>query len=72
MQSQKIVFLLINIIACAPEPISLDNWDHDQTLLDPPDKKDIRYDLFVDYRTNLPLTPLFRLLPRPRHGTFRA
>jgi pimeloyl-ACP methyl ester carboxylesterase len=47
--------------------ISPDNWVHDQALLDRPGNNEIQYDLFYDYRTNVPLYPQFQKFFRDRH-----
>lgn len=46
--------------------ISLDNWVHDQALLDRPGNKEIQLDLAYDYRTNVPLYPLIQQFFRDR------
>ena len=40
--------------------ISPDSWQHDQSMLDRPGNSDIQLDIFYDYRTNLPLYPLWQ------------
>ena len=40
--------------------IDPDNWVHDQALLDRPGNRDIQLDLFLDYRTNVPLYRQFQ------------
>jgi pimeloyl-ACP methyl ester carboxylesterase len=37
--------------------LSPDAWTHDQVRLDKPDNAEIQLDLFLDYRTNVPLYP---------------
>jgi pimeloyl-ACP methyl ester carboxylesterase len=46
--------------------ISPDNWAHDQPLLDRPGNNEIQFDLFYDYRTNVPLYPQFQQFFRDR------
>ncbi|QJU60144.1 alpha/beta hydrolase [Sphingomonas sp. AP4-R1] len=46
--------------------ISPDNWVIDQALLDRPGNNEIQYDLFYDYRTNVPLYPQFQQFFRTR------
>jgi len=46
--------------------ISPDNWTIDQALLDRPGNNEIQYDLFYDYRTNVPLYPQFQKFFRDR------
>lgn len=40
--------------------ISPDGWQHDQSLMDRPGNADIQLDLFYDYRTNMPLYPVWQ------------
>jgi pimeloyl-ACP methyl ester carboxylesterase len=40
--------------------LSPDGWQHDQSLLDRDDNVDIQLDLFYDYRTNIPLYPVWQ------------
>ncbi|WEK46251.1 MAG: alpha/beta hydrolase [Candidatus Andeanibacterium colombiense] len=46
--------------------ISPDSWTIDQALLDRPGNSEIQYDLFYDYRTNVPLYPQFQKFFRDR------
>ncbi|USI74693.1 alpha/beta fold hydrolase [Sphingomonas morindae] len=46
--------------------ISPDNWVIDQAYLDRPGNRDIQMDLFLDYRTNVPLYPKFQEFFRTR------
>ena len=39
---------------------SPDGWQHDQSLLDRSGNAEIQLDLFYDYRTNIPLYPLWQ------------
>ncbi len=43
-----------------PESISPDNWIVDQWFLDRPGNQEIQLDLFYDYRTNVPLYPVWQ------------
>ena len=40
--------------------LSPDGWQHDQSLLDRSGNAEIQLDLFYDYRTNIPLYPLWQ------------
>lgn len=40
--------------------LSPDGWQHDQSLMDRPGNADIQLDLLYDYKTNLPLYPLWQ------------
>lgn len=40
--------------------LSPDGWQHDQSLMDRPGNSEIQLDLFYDYRTNIPLYPLWQ------------
>jgi pimeloyl-ACP methyl ester carboxylesterase len=46
--------------------IDPDNWGRDQALLDRPGNKDIEFDLFRDYGTNVLLYPKFQAFFRDR------
>ena len=40
--------------------LSPDGWQHDQSLMDREGNVDVQLDLFYDYRTNIPLYPLWQ------------
>lgn len=46
--------------------VSPDTWTMDQALLDRPGNAEIQLDLFYDYRTNIPLYPLWQAYFRTR------
>ncbi len=40
--------------------LSPDGWQYDQSLMDRPGNADIQLDIFYDYRTNIPLYPMWQ------------